>query len=242
MEIIDKENLPKHVVIVPDGNRRWARKKGLASWRGHLAGAENTEELVRAAFDLGIKCFSIWGGSYDNLTKRPKVEIKGLFHIYDRYFRKLTKSKEIYKNQTRVRVIGRWSDVLSEKTKKVIQNLIKNTENYKNNFLNFFIAYNGTDEMIEAIEDIAREVKNGKSLKITEKLLKKYLWSGDLPPVDLIIRTGSRNDPHNSVGFMMWQTANSQFYFVNTMYPDFDKKELEKAVKDYISRQRRFGR
>ncbi len=242
MEKIDKENLPNHVVVVPDGNRRWAKKKGKTPWQGHLAGAENTEELIRVAFELGIKCFSIWGGSYNNLTKRPKVEIKGLFRLYDRYFLKVAKSKEIHKNQTKVRVIGRWSEVLPTKTKKVIQNLLKSTEKYKKSFLNIFIAYNGTDEMLAAIKGIVREAGNNKNLKVTGKILKKYLWSGNLPPVDLIIRTGSNNDPHNSVGFMMWHTANSQYYFTDTQYPDFNEGEFNKAIKNYIGRQRRFGR
>jgi len=241
MKKINIESLPQHVAIVPDANRRWAKKRGLAPWRGHLAGAENTEKLIQAAFDLGIKCFSIWGGSYNNLTKRPKIEIKGLVQLYDRYFRKLLKGKEIYENQTRVKIIGRWSEILPVKTKKVVRDLLLATQNHKKNFLNVFIAYNGTDEIMEAIKGIVKEARNNKDLKITEKVLEKHLWSGDLPPVDLLIRTGSNDDPHNSVGFMMWHTANVQYYFTNIMYPDFNKNEFEKAVKDYVSRQRRFG-
>lgn len=112
MNKIDKEKLPNHVAIVPDGNRRWAKNKGLAPWRGHLAGAKKTEEQVQTAFDLGLKCLSWWGGSYNNLTKRAKIEINNLFRIYERYFKKLIKDKEIYKNEVKVSVIGRWQEIL----------------------------------------------------------------------------------------------------------------------------------
>ncbi|MAF20176.1 MAG: di-trans,poly-cis-decaprenylcistransferase [Parcubacteria group bacterium] len=238
---MNKENLPKHVAIVPDGNRRWAKKRGLNSWQGHLAGAKITEEIVKQAFDLGINCLSLWGGSWNNLTKRSQGEINGLFKIYERYFRKLTKSKEIYQNQVKVNVIGRWKEVLSKKTIKVIEELIDKTKIHNQRQLNFLIAYNGTDEMMAAIKSIVQEARQNKGLKIIPRLLESHLWSYDLPPVDLVIRTGSQGDPHNSVGFMMWQTANSQLYFTKTMYPDFKQKELMKAVEDFIKRQRRFG-
>ena len=238
---MNKENLPKHVAIVPDGNRRWAKKRGLNSWQGHLAGAKITEEIVKQAFDLGINCLSLWGGSWNNLTKRSQGEINGLFKIYERYFRKLTKSKEIYQNQVKVNVIGRWKEVLSKKTIKVIEELIDKTKIHNQRQLNFLIAYNGTDEMMAAIKSIVQEARQNKGLKIIPRLLESHLWSYDLPPVDLVIRTGSQGDPHNSVGFMMWQTANSQLYFTKTMYPDFKQKGLMKAVEDFIKRQRRFG-
>ncbi|NQV00601.1 MAG: di-trans,poly-cis-decaprenylcistransferase [Parcubacteria group bacterium] len=239
---IDKENLPNHVAIVPDGNRRWARKKGLASWRGHLAGAKITERIVKQAFDLGIGCLSFWGGSWNNLTERPQKEINSLFSIYECYFRKLIKSKEIYQNKVRVNVIGRWKEVLSKKTIKVIEELIDKTKTYNQCQLNFLIAYNGTDEMIAAVKSIVQEARKNKGLKIKPRLLESHLWSHNLPPVDLVIRTGSEGDPHNSVGFMMWHTTNSQLYFTKTMYPDFEQKEFAKAISDFVKRHRRFGK
>lgn len=239
---MNKKDLPQHVAIVPDGNRRWAKKKGLSFWQGHLAGARVTEKIIEQAFDLGINCLSLWGGSWDNLTQRSQGEINGLFRIYERYFRKLIKSKEIYQNQVKVNVIGRWKEILSKRTIKVIEELIDKTKAHNQRQLNFLIAYNGTDEMIAAIKSIVQEARQRKDLKITPRLLKSHLWSHDLPPIDLVIRTGSEGDPHNSVGFMMWQTANSQLYFTKTMYPDFKQKELIKAIEDFIKRSRRFGK
>lgn len=239
---MNKENFPKHIAIVPDGNRRWAKKKGLNPWQGHLEGAGRTEELIQISFDLKIKCLSIWGGSLNNLTKRSEKEVKVLFKIYEKYFKKLIKKKEIHQNKVKVNIIGRWSEILPKKSVETIKELIKVTKDYDQYFLNFLIGYNGTDEMLTAIRDIAKKARKDKNLKITEKTLENNLWSGHLPPVDFLIRTGSKGDPHNSVGFMMWYCANSQLYFTDTTYPDFGKKEFNKAINDFVRRQRRFGK
>jgi len=242
MKKINRDNLPQHIAIIPDANRRWAKKKGLAPWRGHLAGAKAGVENTEAALELGIKCLSIWGGSWSNLTKRSDLEIKALFKLYESYFKKLLKRKEIHEHQVKVSVIGRWQELLPKSGIKAAKELMKVTQDYNGRLLNFFIGYNGTDEMISAIKSIVKEARNNKDLKVTPKLLKNHLWTGDLPPVDLLIRTGSNNDPHNSVGFMMWQTANVQYYFTNVMYPDFNKNEFIKAVKEYQRRERRLGK
>ena len=242
MNKIDKEKLPNHVAIVPDGNRRWAKNKGLAPWRGHLAGAKKTEEQVQTAFDLGLKCLSWWGGSYNNLTKRAKIEINNLFRIYERYFKKLIKDKEIYKNEVKVSVIGRWQEILPKTGIKAAKELIEKTKNHNKCKLNFFIAYDGAHEMISAIKSIVKETRKNKSIKVTPDLLKEHLWTKDLPPVDLLIRTGSSDDPHNSSGFMMWLTANSQLYFPKGFYPDFGKKEFIKAIEEFQRRERRLGK
>lgn len=242
MEKIDKENLPNHIAIVPDANRRWAKKKGLLPWRGHLEGAKRGIDNAEAALELGIKCFSIWGGSYNNLTKRSKVEVNILFRIYEQYFRKLIKRKELNEHQIKVSIIGRWPELLPKSGIKAAKELINLTKDYNKKFLSFFIGYNGTDEMLYVIKSIVKKARKNKNLRVNEKVLREHLWSGHLPPVDLLIRTGSSDDPHNSVGFMMWNCANSQYYFTNTMYPDFNKKEFIKAIKEYQRRERRLGK
>lgn len=235
-------NLPRHVAIVPDGNRRWAEKKGLKPWRGHLAGAEKTREQVQAAFDLGLKCLTWWGGSYGNLTKRAKTEISNLFKIYEKYFNELAKKKEIHKYEVKVSILGRWAELLPQSGIKAAKNLMEVTKDYNQRWLNFMIAYDGQDEMIEAIKGIAQKARESHSVKVDEDLLRKYLWTGFLPPVDLLIRTGSADDPHNSAGFMMWNCANSQLYFSKEFYPDFGKKEFIKAIQEYQRRERRLGK
>jgi len=242
MNKISKENLPQHIAVIPDANRRWARKRGLAPWRGHLAGAKAGVENIETALELGIKCFSLWGGSWNNLTKRSNFEVKALFKLYETYFKKLLKRKEIYEHQVKVNIIGRWPELLPKSGIKAANDLIKATKDYDQRFLSFFIGYNGTDEMIAAIKSIVKDARKDKNLRVTPKLLENHLWTHDLPPVDLLIRTGSSDDPHNSVGFMMWHTANAQYYFTNVMYPDFKKKEFIKAIKEYQARERRLGK
>ncbi len=242
MNKMNEDNLPSHIAIIPDGNRRWAKKKKLAPWQGHLAGAKIGIEQSKTALKLGIYCLSLWGGSWDNLTKRSNLEVKALFKIYESYFRKCIKNKEIHENEVRVNIIGRWENLLPKSGIKIIKELMKATQNYDKKLLNFFIGYNGTDEMLAAVKSIVNDARADKEMNITKETLKNHLWSGDLPPVDLLIRTGIENDPHNSVGFMMWHTANSQYYFTNTMYPDFGKKEFTKAIKGYQKRERRLGK
>jgi len=239
---MDKKNLPQHVVIVPDGNRRWAKKRGVVSWRGHIAGAKRGVEQTEAALDLGIKCLSFWGGSYDNLTKRSKVEINVLFRIYESYLRKLIKRKEIHDNKIRVSVIGRWSEIFPKGAIKAVREVMDATKDYNSRYLNFFLAYDGTQEMLAAVRDIVKEAKVNKNLKITPELLRSHLWSGHLPLVDFLIRTGSYKDPHNSAGFMMWHTANSQLYYARESYPDFSKEKFIQAIKEYQRRERRLGK
>jgi undecaprenyl diphosphate synthase len=233
-----KNNLPNHIAIIPDGNRRWATSKGMKPWEGHEEGAKTIEKLVRKAFDLGIKQMSFWGSSLENLKKRPLAEKKALLRIYEEYFQKLMDSEEVHKNEARINIIGRWEEQFPEKLKKVLRDGIERTKHYKNYALNFFLAYNGDDEMIEAISQIVK--KADKYKKITASLIKENLMTRDLPPVDFLIRTGG--EPHLSAGFMMWDIANTQLYFSKKNFPDFVGADLEKAVEDFGTRGKREGK
>ena len=232
------ENIPTHVAIIPDGNRRWAKGKGLQPWEGHEKAAQNLEHILRAAFDLGIQYFTFWGSSVDNLKKRPFAEKRALLDIYKRYFRKLIDSEDIHRDEVRINVIGKWEEQFPESLKKVIHECVERTRHYKEYYLNFLLAYNGDDEMVEAMRKIAEKCKS--NVKITAQAIKENLMTKDLPPVDLLIRTGG--EPHNSAGFMMWDVANAQLYFTELMNPDFGPEELKEAVRDYGRRGRRFGR
>lgn len=232
--------LPIHIALIPDGNRRWAKNKGFNPWIGHLWGARAVSKILNEALNMGVKCVSFWGGSYDNLTKRTDKEVDYLLNIYARYVLKLIKRKELHKNKIRVRVIGRYKEILPDKTIKDIENLEKDTENYDSRFLNFLIAYNGTDEILNAFRSVAAQKLNPE--EITEETIKKNLWTHCTPPVDLIIRTGEEGDPHNSAGFMMLDTAYSQYYFTKTLWPDFMPSEFRGAVEKFISTERRRGK
>lgn len=235
----EKNILPIHVAIIPDGNRRWARSRGLKPWEGHEAGAENMEALVRRALDLGIKSLSFWGSSLENLKKRPLEEKRALLGIYERYFTKLIESEDIVKNEVRINVLGRWEEQFPGKLTKILKSGIEKTRHHQKHLLNFFLAYNGDDEMIEAIRSIVNEF-SGQPEKITAETIKEHLMTRDLPPVDLLIRTGG--DPHLSNGFMMWEVANSQLYFFEGNFPDFQPDDLVVAIEEFGQRERRMGK
>lgn len=235
---IEKDQLPRHVVIIPDGNRRWATERGLEPWEGHEAGAQNTEKLIRAARALGIKEISFWGSSLENLAKRPLAESKALLRIYETYFKKLLASEDIHKDEARIRFIGHWEEQFPASLKKVLYECIEATKNYDQYFLNFFLAYSGDDEMRKTIQKIAAVLKPGET--VTDEMIKEHLMTRELPPVDLLIRTGG--EPHLSAGFMMWDIANTQLYFSDKFYPDFDEAALRESIVDYAARARRFGK
>jgi undecaprenyl diphosphate synthase len=232
-----KEKIPNHVAIIPDGNRRWARSRGMKPWKGHDAGAQNIENLTRFALKRGVNSLSFWGSSLENLKKRPLLERKELLRIYEIYFNKLITSSDIHDNQVRINVIGKWQQQFPSRLKKILLEGIEKTRKYTKKNLNFFLAYNGDDEMIEAIKSI---VESGKKAKdITNKMIKEHLMTRELPAVDFLIRTGG--EPHLSAGFMMWDVADCQLYFSEKNFPDFDEKEFGKALDDYAQRGRRMG-
>jgi undecaprenyl diphosphate synthase len=232
-----QEIIPNHVAIIPDGNRRWARGKGMKPWEGHEVGAKNFEVLIKYSLKKGIKCLSIWGSSLDNLTKRPLEEKKELLEIYKRYFKRLLDGEEIHENEVQVNVIGRWEEQFPESLKQIIYEAIEKTRRYKKRMLNFLLAYSGNDEMIETIQKIHDRYEKG--VKITPEIIKENLMTKNIPSVDLLVRTGG--EPHNSTGFMMWDLTDAQYYFSPELFPDFTEEKYEEALEEYARRQRRFG-
>jgi undecaprenyl diphosphate synthase len=233
-----ENKLPRHVAIIPDGNRRWAKARNLEPWKGHEAGAQNLEKLIKFASQKGIYCLSFWGSSLDNLKKRPWQETQALLKIYEKYFSRLLESQDIEKNRVRINFIGRWEEQFPGSLKKILHQVINKTADFEKKILNFFLAYNGTDEMIEAVQTIKDQLPSG--IKITGKIIKANLMTRKIPAVDFVIRTGG--EPHLSGGFMMWDVADAQLYFSPDFYPDFNEKKFEEALEDFASRQRRFGR
>lgn len=232
-------NLPQHIVLIPDGNRRWARKRGLPPFFGHRQGAKTTEKILKVALDLKIPYFTFWGSSLDNVIKRSPQEVNFLFKIFEHWFKKLAKSKEVHKNFAKINVLGRWNKLFPEKVKKSIRQAIEKTKNYRNHQLTFLMAYSGIDEMTSTIKQIANRKAQSINLKIDEGLIKSNLWTKDLPPVDLVIRTGG--EPHWSMGMMMWDVADAQLYFTETLLPDFSVEEFKKAIEQYSKTERRMG-
>ncbi len=233
-----ENKIPNHLVIIPDGNRRWAKARGLEPWIGHEEGAKNTEMLLRKALKMGVRCFSLWGSSLENLTRRPLAEKRALLRIYEEYFSKLLHSDDIHDNRVKINFIGRWEEQFPGSLRSIMHECVDATKHYSDNVLNFFLAYSGDDEMIGAIKQIVK--KGIPENKITADLIKENLLTKDLPPVDYMIRTGG--EPHLSAGFMMWDIANAQLNFSEKLYPDFQEQQLEDALKEYSQRGRRLGK
>lgn len=228
--------LPHHVAIIPDGNRRWAKQRGLAPWEGHKAGAENTEALIREAQALGITELSLWGSSLENLTKRPLEERMGLLKVYSQVLQRVLESTEAQSGQVRIRFIGRFREVFPKPLLALIADIEEKTRHNTKHLLNFFLAYSGDDDMLSAIQKIA---KSGKD-PVTKEDVKQALMTSELAPVDYLIRTGG--DPHLSTGFMMWDTANAELFFTDTLFPDFGPEAFQKAVTEFGDRARRGGK
>ncbi|MFB6217467.1 MAG: polyprenyl diphosphate synthase [Candidatus Aenigmatarchaeota archaeon] len=237
--VTDLLPVPEHVAFIMDGNRRWADKNGLPSIKGHEEGKKRIEDVLEGVLDLGIKYATFWALSLDNMQKRSKEELKNLMDLFENSFKELAEDDRIHENEVRVKVIGRWRERLPENVKSAIKRVVEETKNYSKYFLNILVSYSGKDEMLKAIEKIVEEDRNGGVDEVTPDLLKEKLMTSDLPPVDLMVRTGG--EPHNSAGFMMWDVSDSQFYFTEKYWPEFGEEELKKAVQDYRNRERRFG-
>ncbi len=235
------KNIPNHIAIIPDGNRRWAKKHGIMAWRGVEEGAKRFEETAEFLFGHNVSYVTFWAGSEDNLTKRSRIEVRFLVSLLHNWLLKMAALDTFVKNKIKFRVIGRWDTILAKdkKTaalKKLIRGLEKKTEHFHGKNLTLLFGYDSRQEMMEAIE----KIKNGGAKKVDERAVREALRTGILPPVDLVIRTGG--EPHWSAGFMMWHAANAQLYFTRTLWPDFKKKETEAAVEDFSKRERRFGK
>jgi len=226
----------EHVAIIPDGNRRWAKDRGLPAWKGHYEGSKRTEEIVRGGIALGITHLTVWGGSYNNLTQRTEKEISVLDAVYRKAAQTLLKDKELIRTQTRVRFIGEWPKLLTEETVKKMREVERATKGFGRYNFTALIGYNGDREMLRAIKSL---VKKGEKSP-TDESVKAELWTCDLPPVDLVIRTGG--EPHLSTGFMMWETRNAHLYFTETMWPAFTVANLETAIAEFRKKERRFGK
>ncbi len=234
----EHSNLPTHLVAIPDGNRRWARGKGLHPWEGHREGMKRFREVKSAVFAAGIPYFTFWGASYDNLTKRAKMEVKVLVSLFKKELEEELKKKDFVRDETRVRILGEWDEIIKDKKLKgLVDKLEHESAGFSKNNFTFLIGYDGRREMAEAIKKL--QISKFKS-QIDYDVVKSALWTGELPPVDFVIRTGG--EPHWSAGFMMWLTANSQFYFTEKCWPAFGEKELKVALRDYARRGRRFGK
>ena len=227
--------LPKHVGIIMDGNGRWAKKRGLKRSFGHKAGAKNLEKLLKHIFKRGIPYVSVYAFSTENFN-RSDEEVNYLMDLFVKYFNK--KKNVFIKNQIRVLVSGS-KENLRDDVLEGIKNLEESTKEFNHFTFNICLNYGGRLEIVDAIKKISQEIHNNK-LKledINEKLVSHYMYQ-DLPDLDFVIRTSGEQRISN---FMLWQSSYAEYYFPQTLFPDFDEKEFDKALEEFNNRNRRFG-
>ncbi len=225
------KKIPHHLGIIMDGNGRWAQNKMMPRSFGHKKGAENLEKLTTYIFERGIKVFSIYAFSTENF-KREKKEVDYLMNLFTKYFKDIIPT--CLEKDIKVVFSGR-KENLKEDLIKVMNNAEKQTKNNKRGIFNVCLNYGSQYEIVDAVKKIVATGKNVDDL--TPEEFNKYLYN-NLPPLDLIIRTSREQRLSN---FMMYQASYAEFYFPETHFPDFNKKELDKAIDEYNNRDRRFG-
>ncbi|MEM4230847.1 MAG: polyprenyl diphosphate synthase [Candidatus Pacearchaeota archaeon] len=225
-----EEKKVRHLAIILDGNRRYARKKGLLSWKGHSYGAENVNKVIDWCKEFGIKEVTFYALSTENL-KREKKEVEELFNLFREWFKKFKKEDRVHKNKIKIRFIGDLF-LVPEDIKKLALEIEKETENYNDYIINFCFAYGGRLELLHAFNKL-----KDKKREITEEDITKALWLSSEP--DLVIRTGGMIRTSN---FLPWQTIYSEWIFLDKLWPEFTKEDLISCLKDFENRKRNFGK
>lgn len=233
---MDKGIVPNHIAIIMDGNRRWAREKGLDYRVGHKEGAKTLEKIVRYSKDVGIKYITVYAFSTEN-WKRSKEEVGALMFLLKSYLDDYGKRADTEK--IRVKVLGDIS-ALSDGLQKSIRNVEERTK--ENNGIVFSIAlnYGGRDEIVHAVKDIVNDCQNGilNVDQITEETISNYLYTKEIPDPDLVIRTSGELRTSN---FLPWQIVYSEFLFLDKYWPDFSEEDIDNAIIEYQKRNRKFG-
>ena len=234
------EKIPTHVAIILDGNGRWAKKRGLPRNFGHLKGCDNVEPVCKAAFNLGIKYVTMYAFSTEN-WKRPQAEVDELMKLLAKYMKDAMKLS--VKNNMRVRIIGDKTG-LSDELNKLITELEELSGDFTGLQLQIAVNYGGRDDIRRAFKNIILEAdKSGKTYNeladsLTEEVISKNLDTANIPDPDLMIRTSGEQRLSN---YLIWQLAYAEYFFTDTLWPDFGKKDLEEAIEFYSGRDRRFG-
>jgi undecaprenyl diphosphate synthase len=231
------ENVPDVLALIPDGNRRWARSHSLSFLSGYKMGVERFIDFADWCAGYGVRNISVWAFSTENF-RRPSPEREALFNIY----REVAKGKEIrerlHENNTRFNIVGDRT-LLPSDLAASLHKVEVETKCYKEHVINMLIAYGGKDDILHAARMLVNDAVRKGIGKVTEAMFRAYLISNSVPDMDLVIRTSGEE---RLSGFMPWQSGYSELYFSKKFWPDFTKKDLEKALVSYDKRQRRFGK
>ena len=234
---IDKNNLPKHLAIIMDGNGRWAKNQGMLRMFGHEKGTKSVKQTVESCAKLGIDFLTLFAFSTENWN-RPKIEVDTLMKLLVSALKK--ELKTLQSNNIRLNAIGNL-DTLPKGVRKELAEVIEKTQTNSRMTLTLALSYGARDEIINAVKIISEKVKNNiiSVDAIEESIINQHLYTQNMPDVDLVIRTSGE---HRISNFLLWQIAYAEFYFTDVLWPDFNEEELHKALLSYQKRERRFGK
>jgi len=236
MTEIDLQKLPGHIAIIMDGNGRWAQQHAMGRIAGHKKGAEAVRLTVRACREIGIKVLTLYAFSTENWL-RPSGEVKALMRLLEEYLR--SEIQEMLGNGIRLTTIGD-TEALKKPMKTLLKETIAKTAHNHDMILNLALNYGGRDEIVGAVQDLLNDIRRGTlaDQDVTKDLFSRYLDTAGLPDPDLLIRTSGEYRISN---FLLWQSAYTEFYFTDVLWPDFNRDELFRAITEYQRRERRFG-
>ncbi|MFH0803636.1 MAG: polyprenyl diphosphate synthase [Candidatus Tagabacteria bacterium] len=227
-----------HVFTIPDGNRRWAKSKGLPPYEGHRQGYETLRSILKNIWSLEVTHYTFWGLSMDNFRNRSKQEITFLFRLFEKAIDELLSSLEMEKEKVHFQLIGRFKELCSKSLKEKIEELEEKTSGYTDKFFTLLAGYNGDEELEDAVTRYSKKLcETGE--KATWNGIREHLWSSSLPDVDICIRTGF--EPHLSAAVLSFQMRDAHLYFPQMHWPDFNIEEMAKIIDDFKNRERRFG-
>ncbi len=236
---VRRGEIPRHVALILDGNRRFAQKLGLDYLEAYRIGAERTEELLEWLLDLGVDHVTLYAFSTENFS-RPRDQVVAVFRVIEERLRYLLETSErLRRNGVRFRLVGK-RELLPQSVRELAGRLEEMTRDYGMKTLNLAVAYGGRAEILDAVREIAREVAEGtlRPEDIDEEVMRSHLYAPDLPDPDLIIRTSGEERLSN---FLLWQSAYSELYFCEVYLPELRKVDILRAIRDYQRRKRRFG-
>jgi len=230
----EKSGLPRHIAIILDGNGRWAKKRGLPRTAGHAAGAETFRKIATYCKNIGVEYLTVYAFSTEN-WKRPEEEVGTIMKLLDRYLREAIST--MAKDRIKMKVLGD-TTALSPELQEMVAETNRISEGYEGFQANICLNYGGRAEIVQAARRYAEACANGEAGELSEELFSSYMYSAGIPDPDLLIRPGGEKRISN---FLLWQCAYSEFYFTDVLWPDFSSAELDKAIADFKSRDRRYG-
>lgn len=233
-----KDKLPRHIGLILDGNRRWAKKRNLNLNLGHLEGYETLRKILFSFLDLGIKYLSVFALSNENVKKRSPQELQYIYGLIINVIDVISNDPVIKEEKVKINVIGRLS-LLPPDVREKINELIETTKDHDQKFLNICIMYDGQEEIVDAVKKILDDKINPKDINI--ELIKNYLYTKDFPELDYIIRTGMEDGARIS-GFLLWDASYAEFKFRDDYWPDYNEEMLVEDIREYLRRARRRGK